>query len=113
MDIQDVMGCLSFARPLWIPACAGMTGECAGMTVGVGLPQMGCDGRAQLIGLAGITWCCAICRLMFCRLRGYRGDQRRLRPRKALAVRPDQELRPSRFWEILGTGVVSCSYGTP
>ena len=108
MDIQDVMGCLSFARPLWIPACAGMTGECAGMTVGVGLPQMGNDGRAQLIGLAGITWCCA-----FCRLRGYRGDQRRLRPRKALAVRPDQELRPSRFWEILGTGVVSCSYGTP
>ena len=90
-----------------------MTGECAGMTVGVGLRQMGYDGRAQLIGLAGITWCCAFCRLMFCRLRGYRGDQRRLRPRKALAVRPDQELRPSRFWEILGTGVVSCSYGTP
>ena len=52
--------------PLWVPACAGMTGECAGMTVGVGLPQMGYDGRAQLIGLAGIMWCCAFCRLMFC-----------------------------------------------
>ena len=91
----------------------GNDGVVRGNDVGVGLPQMGYDGRAQLFRLAGITWRCAICRLMFCRLRGYRGDQRRLRPRKALAVRPDQELRPSRFWEILGTGVVSCSYGTP
>ena len=37
-----------FVPGFWVPACAGMTGECAGMTVGVGLPQMGYDGRAQL-----------------------------------------------------------------
>ena len=41
MDIQDVMGCLSFARPLWIPACAGTTGECAGMTLRGGIAADG------------------------------------------------------------------------
>ena len=93
--------------PLWVPACAGMT-------VGVGLPQMGYDGRAQLFRFGRDN---VVLRDLSVNVLSVNEGIEETSADSDLVrrwpIRADQELRPSRFWEILGTGVVSCSYGTP